>query len=599
MKEEILSAAAKRKIFLSPDAMEMILSNDDPMGFTNTVFSHLSSNMMFVSKKDIMDCIAGDKILFESPKEVKPRNRFTSDLTVMKGTDITGESTCEGKNNDFAQYFRSRFLTLKRLIEKRNDFGRAMDISRAMTLDRDVKIAGIVYECSTTKNGHTMVTIEDDTGTAKVFISKDSPLSSETFVNDEVIGVQGRPNVQRSMIIPDKIYRPDIPRNHTWEVSDTPSKIAFLSDVHVGSSTFLENDWRRMIDWLKHNAEAECINYLVFPGDVVDGIGVFPDQDKELNIKDIDMQYETLAEYLKEVPDHIKMVVHPGNHDAARLAEPQPALNLRFTKNFDSNIIMVGNPVYLSVEGRTVLTYHGKSLDDWIAAVQNLTYENPLDTMKQMCVRRHLAPIYGQRNALAPEKKDYMAMEYIPDIFVTGHVHGVGQELYNGVRMINGVPEAAQLQSRSGDHARCGPGHRPDKDARLPPVTDMTYRTREEREIRCPLEYGMDIFGGKWKPRIICILNHKGTMRYSDIKKELVNLTDTVLSGALKELVDDGMVTRVQFDEIPPRVEYSLSEKGRSVVPILQSICEWSSIVHRVDEDHVLTQCQTCDYLRR
>lgn len=127
----------------------------------------------------------------------------------------------------------------------------------------------------------------------------------------------------------------------------------------------------------------------------------------------------------------------------------------------------------------------------------------------------------------------------------------------------------------------------------------MTYRTREEREIRCPLEYGMDIFGGKWKPRIICILNHKGTMRYSDIKKELVNLTDTVLSGALKELVDDGMVTRVQFDEIPPRVEYSLSEKGRSVVPILQSICEWSSIVHRVDEDHVLTQCQTCDYLRR
>ena len=127
----------------------------------------------------------------------------------------------------------------------------------------------------------------------------------------------------------------------------------------------------------------------------------------------------------------------------------------------------------------------------------------------------------------------------------------------------------------------------------------MTYRTREEREIRCPLEYGMNIFGGKWKPRIICILNHKGTMRYGDIRKELVNLTDTVLSGALKELVDDGIVTRVQYDEIPPKVEYSLSEKGRSVVPILQSICEWSSIVHRIDEDHVLTQCQTCDYLRR
>ena len=426
MKEEILSAAAKRKIFFSPDAMEMILSNNDPMAFTNTVFAHLSSNMMFVNKQDIMDCIAGDKTLFQAPKEVKPKNRFTSDLTVMKGTDITGESTCEGKINDFANYFRSRFFTLKRLVEKRNDFGRAMDISRAMTLDRDVKVTGIVYDCSTTKNGHTMLTIEDDTGTAKVFISKDSPLSSETFVNDEVIGVLGRPNVQRSMIIPEKIYRPDIPRNHTWD-----------------------------------NAEAECINYLVFPGDVVDGIGVFPDQDKELNIKDIDQQYETLAENLKEIPDHIKMVVHPGNHDAARLAEPQPALNLRFTKNFDSNIIMVGNPVYLSVEGRTVLTYHGKSLDDWIAAVQYLTYENPLDTMKQMCVRRHLAPIYGQRNALAPEKKDYMAMEYVPDIFVTGHVHGVGEEIYNGVRMINASTWQSQTEYQRQHNFNPDPGIMP------------------------------------------------------------------------------------------------------------------------------------------
>ena len=187
MREEILSAAAKRKLFFTPDAMEMILSNDHPMEFTNTVFSHLADNVMFVSKKDIMDCIAGDKILFESPKEIVPHNKFTPDIHVIKGTDITGESTCEGKINDFAQYFRARFFTLKRLVEKRNDFGKAMDISRAKTLDRAGKIVGIVYEKSTTKNGHTMLTIEDDTDTIKVFISRDSPLASESFVNDEVI----------------------------------------------------------------------------------------------------------------------------------------------------------------------------------------------------------------------------------------------------------------------------------------------------------------------------------------------------------------------------------------------------------------------------
>ena len=227
MREEILSAAAKRKLFFAPDALEMILSNDHPMEFTNTVFSNLSKNVMFVSKQDVLDCITGDKVIFESPKEIVPRNKITSDIHVMEGSDITGESTCEGKINDFAQYFRARFFSLKRLIEKRPDFGRGMDISRAKTLDREVKVVGIVYEKSTTKNGHTMLTIEDDTDTIKVFIAKDSPLSGETFVDDEVIGVLGKPNMQRTMIIPEKIFRPDIPRNHQWEPSDTSSKVAF------------------------------------------------------------------------------------------------------------------------------------------------------------------------------------------------------------------------------------------------------------------------------------------------------------------------------------------------------------------------------------
>lgn len=126
----------------------------------------------------------------------------------------------------------------------------------------------------------------------------------------------------------------------------------------------------------------------------------------------------------------------------------------------------------------------------------------------------------------------------------------------------------------------------------------MTYKTLSEREIHCPLEYGMDTFGGKWKPRIICILNAKEVLRYGEIKKELVNLTDTVLSDALKDLIADGMVSRQQYDTIPPKVEYSLTDKGRSVVPILQSICEWSSCFHHMDDMNKLPQCQTCDFIK-
>ncbi len=122
------------------------------------------------------------------------------------------------------------------------------------------------------------------------------------------------------------------------------------------------------------------------------------------------------------------------------------------------------------------------------------------------------------------------------------------------------------------------------------------YQKKIPADIRCPLEYGLEIFGGKWKPRIICVLNEKKVLRYSGIRKEMTNITDAVLSAALKELIRDEIVERRSYDEIPPRVEYSLTPKGNSVVPILQSICAWSGIFRKNDGDQMLAQCEKCDY---
>lgn len=102
------------------------------------------------------------------------------------------------------------------------------------------------------------------------------------------------------------------------------------------------------------------------------------------------------------------------------------------------------------------------------------------------------------------------------------------------------------------------------------------YHKKLESDIRCPLEYGLEVFGGKWKSRVICVLADKKTLRYSELRTELVNITDAVLSTTLKALIADDIVSRKSYDEIPPRVEYSLTEKGLSVMPILQSICDWS-----------------------
>ncbi len=122
------------------------------------------------------------------------------------------------------------------------------------------------------------------------------------------------------------------------------------------------------------------------------------------------------------------------------------------------------------------------------------------------------------------------------------------------------------------------------------------YQAKLEKDIRCPLEYGLNVFGGRWKSRIICVLAHQETLRYGKLRDELTNITDAVLALNLKELMADGIVERVQFNEIPPRVEYSLTEKGRSVVPILQTICKWSGVYYKKVSDTSIAQCLKCDY---
>ncbi|MGN0203318.1 MAG: winged helix-turn-helix transcriptional regulator [Coprococcus sp.] len=122
------------------------------------------------------------------------------------------------------------------------------------------------------------------------------------------------------------------------------------------------------------------------------------------------------------------------------------------------------------------------------------------------------------------------------------------------------------------------------------------YQRKLERDIRCPLEYGLEIFGGKWNSRIICVLAAKKVLRYSELRKEMGNITDAVLASTLKDLINNEIVIRRSYDEIPPRVEYSLSEKGASVVPILQSICQWSGAFYKEDHENSMVHCQKCDY---
>ena len=124
----------------------------------------------------------------------------------------------------------------------------------------------------------------------------------------------------------------------------------------------------------------------------------------------------------------------------------------------------------------------------------------------------------------------------------------------------------------------------------------MARKRKTEKDIRCPLVYGLDAFGGKWKSRILCVLSD-GPLRYGAVRAEMCNVTDAALSGALKDLVESGLIQRIQYEEIPPRVEYALTSKGASVIPVLQHICQWAGIFFKEDQAALrLPRCERCDF---
>ncbi len=127
----------------------------------------------------------------------------------------------------------------------------------------------------------------------------------------------------------------------------------------------------------------------------------------------------------------------------------------------------------------------------------------------------------------------------------------------------------------------------------------MPHKRKLEKDIRCPLEYGLDVFGGRWKSRIICVLAAKGTLRYSELRDQLANISDAVLSSEVKDLIGSGMLARRSYDEVPPRVEYSLTEKGASAVPLLQGICQWAGLFTREVSEDAPAHCRHCDFHRR
>ena len=123
----------------------------------------------------------------------------------------------------------------------------------------------------------------------------------------------------------------------------------------------------------------------------------------------------------------------------------------------------------------------------------------------------------------------------------------------------------------------------------------MKTKERTTENKICPLEIAVNSISGKWKIPIVWQIN-EGKKRPSEFLRGIANVDRRVLNQQLNEMVEDGILTKESFNELPPRVEYSLTEKGLSVMPILQSICDWSCAFYKKETDKETSQCMKCDH---
>jgi DNA polymerase II small subunit len=431
--KEIIDWLSERKLMPSPELITHISNHPDGLVLLEKSVASIDGPKLFLSVSDLL--------IEDNPEPPKPisRPKVANIPPVIIERQID-KSMADGKLQSFVSLFNDRFTTLSRLV-RRNPSMRGAGPLSVLNPDEENQAIGMIAEIQTFPNGRTKVVIEDKDNRINIMLKEEegNPLN---LLNDEVIGVSGKLNRQGNLLyVNSPIVRPHLGRYREAARSEEPYIALFISDIHLGSGTFKENEWNKFVSWLNgevdyHKEWIPNPGYLVIAGDAVDGIDSYPGQEDDLSITDVWEQYSTLSKSISKIPNTIQTVIMPGNHDAVRLMEPQLPLPDRVIKDFGDNLTFTANPVLLNLAGVQVLCYHGKSLDD-LVSLRDLTYEDPMSMMKELLNRRHMAPIYGAKTPLAPEKQDHMLIRDVPDIFVTGHVHSFGIERYNGVLMLN------------------------------------------------------------------------------------------------------------------------------------------------------------------
>ncbi len=433
---------AAKKLIAGREEIQLILNSESPERVLENASKNTSS--FYLEKKDIEKAIQDleEKIIVIEPSRKIAAKEVDRNIKIHPDS-LTNKKTL-GTTGDFVEYFRERFKKLKGTLATRINSNPLTTIEKAKKTLAKTRVIGMVKSKKQTKNGHMIIEIEDEEDTLTCFAGKDSKImeSARQVIPDEVIAIDGKQS--KDLFIIEAITWPDIPYKQK-KTTEEDISLAMISDIHIGSKLFMKKEFTKFISFLNgktENKAYEKIKYITIAGDLVDGIGTYPEQEKDLENNDIYLQYEILGEFLKSIPEYIEVILTPGNHDASRLSEPQTRIDDEYIKSVKgySNLHFINNPGFVEIHGIKVLLYHGASQYSLISNIQEASdgFTSPQKTAIEMLKRRLLNPIYGSKPPIVPAGSEMVIdNDKIPDVMHFGDIHKKGYAEYRGTTVVN------------------------------------------------------------------------------------------------------------------------------------------------------------------
>lgn len=474
MTQEILEFCLKRGFLLDKEILSLFKENDpdsvkliiEKMGsctqqkiITKNIFqkhkdqvSQFFSNLPMENQRKLENLKIKLGLSIEISKSEVVATKPILEESQIKVESYNNEIYHKLEVKNFVTHFRNRFIEMRNVLQGSSELGNLVSVNKLQNNRSNVSLIGLVSDKRVTKNKNILLEVEDLTGKIKVLINKDKEElleKAEELTLDAVVGIKGSGN--REIFFANDLLFPDVslPERKSAFVEEYA---LFIGDLHFGSKKFLKKSFLKFIDYINGDVpdtpEVEKIKYLFIVGDVVAGVGNYPNQENDLLIKDLEEQFVALADLLGKIRKDIKIIISPGNHDGVRLMEPQPVFDEKFAWPLYEleNVISTSNPAAVNIASRKgfsgfdVLTYHGVSFLYYADNINRLMLKKaahkPEMIMKYLLKNRHLAPTHSSTQYF-PLEKDALMIRKVPDVVVSGHLHKSAVAYHNNVLIIS------------------------------------------------------------------------------------------------------------------------------------------------------------------